>query len=219
MYEFLGIILKPIIFVIERYYFLVDSILNLPAFSIILTSLSISCVMIPILKFARQYEDKINVKISFIEEQINKIPSKYKGEKKFRATEEIYRKNKFHPIQNIFKGFSLFLLLPILISAYIFFQGNLSAFEVEFLVIKSLAQPDSLLFGVNFLPILIFCINFLDSKFRYVEAVSGKNLYLFISLIVCVLIYNMPSCMTLYWFTSSTFSLLFNIQQNSFKSS
>lgn len=212
MYTYLEIILSPIIFLIEKYYLLLVSTLTLPGLSIILLSLSISIILIPFLRIARIYEDKINLKINFIENNVKEIPSSYKGEERFRAIEKIYEENSFHPIQNISRGLSLYLILPVLISAYIFFINNNNIFDVEVLGMINLSEPDKLIKGINVLPILIFFINYLDSTFRYSKIASGQNIYLFMSFAICVLIYSMPSCMTLYWATSSMFSLLFNIK-------
>ena len=93
MYDFLETILSPFIYIIKNYYLLIDSLLNLPAVSIVITSLSISIFLIPILRVARTYEDNARIKINHIQEKLKKIPLTYNGEKRFRAIEEIYTKN------------------------------------------------------------------------------------------------------------------------------
>ena len=212
MYDFLEKILSPFIYIIKNYYLLIDSLLNFPAISIVITSLSISIFLIPILRAARAYEDNASIKINHIQEKLKKIPPTYNGEKRFRAIEEIYNKNNFHPIQNIYTGISFYIILPILISAYLFFLNNIIIFDVDVFNVINLSQPDKLLGTLNLLPILIFITNYIDSSYRYYEIKSGQNTYLAISFFVCILIYNMPSCMTLYWLTSSIFSLLINLR-------
>ena len=125
MYDFLEKILSPFIYIIKNYYLLIDSLLNFPAISIVITCLSISIFLIPILRVARVYEDNASIKINHIQEKLKKIPPTYKGEKRFRAIEEIYNKNNFHPIQNIYTGVSFYIILPILISAYLFFLNKI----------------------------------------------------------------------------------------------
>lgn len=210
MNSFLETALWPIIYVIENYFFFLFSIVKIHSISIILTSLTISVVLIPVLSKARKYEDKINKKINNINKELNKISIEIKGEERFRQIEEIYLKNNFHPIQNINKGLSLFVLLPILLSAYLFFLNNNDIFEVYFIGFK-LSEPDGAILGYNILPILIFLINFIDANLRFDKKDSAKNTYLIISFVICVLIYSMPSCMTLYWATSSIFTLVFNL--------
>lgn len=204
-------ILKPLIFLVENYFLLVLSLIPSPFFSIIISSLSISFLLMPITKIARTYENKINSKIDYINRQIKQIPKSNKGEERFRAVELIYNNNNFHPIQNIYKGLSLYLILPILISVYFFFMGNLNYFNVEVFGIFNLSQPDNLIHGNNLLPILIFIINFTDSRIRILKGASGQNVYLIISIVICFLIYSLPSCMTLYWTVSSLFSLFANL--------
>ena len=212
MYDFLEKILSPFIYIIKNYYLLIDSLLNFPAISIVITSLSISIFLMPILRVARVYEDNASIKINHIQEKLKKIPPTYNGEKRFRAIEEIYNKNNFHPIQNIYTGISFYIILPILISAYLFFLNNIIIFDVDVFNVIDLSQPDKLLGTLNLLPILIFITNYIDSSYRYYEIKSGKNTYLAISFFVCILIYNMPSCMTLYWLTSSIFSFSINFR-------
>ena len=125
-----------------------------------------------------------------------------------------YKDYYFHPIQNIYTVISFYIIFPILISAYLFFLNNITIFDVEVLNVINLSQPDKLLGTFNLLPILIFLTNYIDSSFRYNEIKSGQNTYLAVSFFVCILIYNMPSCMTLYWFTSSVFSFFINFMLN-----
>ena len=210
MYDFLEKILSPFIYIIKNYYFLIDSLLNFPTISIVITSLSISIFLIPILRVARTYEDNASIKINHIQEKLKKIPPSYNGEEKFRAIEEIYNKNNFHPIQNIYTAISFYIVLPVLISAYLFFLNNIIIFDVDVFNVINLSKPDKLLGTLNLLPILIFITNYIDSSYRYYEIKSGQNTYLATSLFVCILIYNMPACMTLYWLTSSVFSIFIN---------
>ena len=210
MYHFLEVVLWPIVYIIENYFLFLFSIVKIHFVSIVLTSITISILLIPILSKARKYEDKINTKINSINIELSSISREIKGEERFRITEEIYQKNNFHPIQNINKGLSLFILLPILLSAYLFFLNNNDLFDVYFLSFK-LSEPDGLIYGYNLMPILIFFINYIDANLRFKPSDSGKNTYLIISFVICLLIYSMPSCMTLYWATNSIFSLVFNL--------
>jgi len=212
MYDFLEKILGPFIYIIKNYYLLIDSLLNFPPISIVVTSLSISIFLMPILRIARVYEDNASIKINHIQEKLKKIPPTHNSEERFRAIEEIYKKNKFHPIQNIYTGLSLYAILPILISAYLFFLNNIIIFDVDAFNVINLSRPDKLLGTLNLLPILILITNYIDSSYRYYEIKSGQSTYLAISFFICILIYNMPSCMTLYWLTSSICSLLINLR-------
>ncbi len=210
MYDFLEKILAPFIFVIESFFFFFESKVNMPIFSIVVTSIFISLILLPILRLSKRYEEKIEVKISFIEGKLKDIPRNLSGENRFRAIEKVYDEYDFHPIQNVYRGLSFYVVLPILISAYLFFRKNIYAFDIEVLGLINLSKPDNLIFGINLLPFFIFFINYLDSIFRSSHLTSGKSTYLVISFFICILIYSMPSCMTLYWITSSIFSFIYN---------
>lgn len=211
MYDYFIIAFSPIIFLIENYYFFLLSLFDSQGISIILTSISASLILIPILRFARVKEDLFRDKISLITDEVNNISKSLNAEEKFFAMEQIYTKYRFHPIQNMMTGLSFFVILPVLISAYLFFNINLQSMDENFLNLIKLSRPDELLFGFNIIPIMIFGINFLDARYKYYKANRGKTSYIFLSLMISVLIYGMPSCLTLYWLTSSTFSLFFSI--------
>tara|TARA_B100001287_G_scaffold86010_1_gene71869 strand:- start:7967 stop:8617 length:651 start_codon:yes stop_codon:yes gene_type:complete len=212
MYDFLESILYPFIFLIEKYFFFVNSFTVNPLASIVVTSLSISIIFFPILRIAKKFEDKKSIKAFAVEEKVKSLPNTLKGEVRFREIEKIYLENNFHPIQNVYKGTSFYLILPIFISAYLFFLNNINFFDIDMFGILNLSKPDKILFGFNLLPLLIFVINFLDSNYRNSGKLSGQKTYLVISFIICLLIYNMPSSMTLYWLTNSIFSLLISIR-------
>ena len=211
MNDYLIIAFSPIIFLIENYYIFLLNIFNSQGISIILTSISASLLLIPILRVARVKEDLFRQKISLITDEVNNISKSLNGEEKFFAVDQIYTKYRFHPIHNMMTGLSFFVILPVLISAYLFFNINLQSMDENFLNLIKLSGPDELLFGFNIIPMMIFAVNCLDARYKYYETNSGKTSYIVLSLMISVLIYGMPSCLTLYWLTSSTFSLFFSI--------
>ena len=211
MNDYLIIAFSPIIFLIENYYIFLLNIFNSQGISIILTSISASLLLIPILRVARVKEDLFRQKISLITDEVNNISKLLNGVEKFFAVDQIYTKYRFHPIHNMMTGLSFFVILPVLISAYLFFNINLQSMDENFLNLIKLSGPDELLFGFNIIPMMIFAVNCLDARYKYYETNSGKTSYIVLSLMISVLIYGMPSCLTLYWLTSSTFSLFFSI--------
>tara|TARA_B100000900_G_scaffold406529_1_gene417690 strand:+ start:2146 stop:2802 length:657 start_codon:yes stop_codon:yes gene_type:complete len=210
MYELLALVLSPLIHLIDIYYFFIFGIIDSKGLSIIILSFSLSSVLLPLLKKARKKENEFIQKLQYVNNEVLKNTINLKGEDKFLATEEIYKKNNYHPIHNIQTGLSFFILLPILLSAFLFFNINIDKFDTLFLNSIHLYQPDKLLFDFNAIPVLIFFTNYIDSRYRFNAHNSGQNSYLFLSLIICFLIYGMPSCLTIYWLTSSLFSMFFS---------
>lgn len=212
MYEFFNIILLPVIFLIETYFQFLSILIGSQGISVIITSLTASILLIPLIKIARKKEIDTNSRISIIDHEISNINPSLRGEKRFNAVEDIYKKYKFHPIENLYTGLSFFVIFPILISAFLFFSNNLSLMNTHFLGFN-LSEPDKLFYGFNILPILILVINFIDANYKFINIKRGKVNYLVLSSIICLLIFNMPSCLTLYWLTSSTFSLFFSLKE------
>ena len=165
MYDYLIIGFSPIIFLIENYYIFLLSIFNSQGISIILTSISASLLLIPILRVARKKEDLFHQKIALITDEVNNISKSLKGEEKFFAVDKVYTKYHFHPIQNMMTGLSFLVIFPVLISAYLFFNINIQSMDEEFLNLINLSKPDELLFGFNIIPIMIFTINFFDARY------------------------------------------------------
>jgi membrane protein insertase Oxa1/YidC/SpoIIIJ len=210
MKDLLSLALTPLIYLVDICYFFILGLIKSYGLSIIILSLSLSFTLIPLLKQARKKENEITKKIQYVNSQVLKNTNTLKGEDKFLVTEEIYKKNNYHPIHNLQTGLSFFILLPIFLSAFLFFNINIEKFDTIFLNSINLSQPDKLLFNLNVIPILIFFINYIDSQYRFNEKNSGQKSYLFLSLIICFLIYSMPSCLTIYWLTSSLFSMFFS---------
>ena len=80
MYDYLIIGFSPIIFLIENYYIFLLSIFNSQGISIILTSISASLLLIPILRVARKKEDLFSQKIALINDEVNNISISLKGQ-------------------------------------------------------------------------------------------------------------------------------------------
>jgi len=212
MYEFFNVILSPIIFLIETYFQFLSSLIGSQGISVIITSFTASILLIPLVKVARKKEIDANNRISIIDHEISYINPSLKGEKRFNAIEGIYKKYKFHPIENLYTGLSFFVIFPILISAFLFFSENLSLMNSKFLGFN-LNEPDKIFFEFNILPLSILVINFIDAKYKFINLDRGKTNYLVLSSVICLLIFNMPSCLTLYWLSSSVFSLFFSLKE------
>ena len=57
------------------------------------------------------------------------------GEEKFFAVDQIYTKYRFHPIQNMMTGLSFFVILPVLISAYLLLCVNRTSTPISGFII------------------------------------------------------------------------------------
>jgi len=212
MYDLISFFLYPLIQLYKYLFLILFNLIGKSDISIIVMSFISSSLLLPLLQIARRLEGNISLKIADVNASIKALPTDLKGEDRFIEIEQIYKKFSFHPIENIKTGMSFIIILPFFLSAFLFFQENLFLFKNTGLLIHDLSVSDGLFFGSNILPVLIFMVNFLDASYKYKDSISIKHTYLLTSLVICMLIYNMPLCMTLYWATNSTFSFLGNFK-------
>lgn len=212
MYDFISFFLYPLIEIYKFFFNLLYSIINYSDISIIFLSITSSFLLLPLLKIAKVSEEKVSKKILKVNNAVSKLPSGLRGEDKFIELERIYKEFSYHPIENIKMGASFLFIVPFFLATFLFFQENLILFKDTGLLIYDLSVSDQLLFGLNVLPIFIFLVNFIDARYKYKHLISMQRTYLLTSLVICMLIYNMPLCMTLYWATNSMFSFLGNFK-------
>ena len=151
---------------------------------------------------------KINEKVNKVDKEVSLLRGELKGEKLFLATEDIYKKYNYHPIHNIGLGASFLAMLPILLSAILLFNGSDTLDGQSFLIIEDLSKPDSLYKAINILPILMICITFVDAKLRFSEDKKSQNRFIIISLVLLVIVYNLPAGLVLYWIGSNIMAFM-----------
>ena len=212
MYDFISFFLYPLIEIYKFFFNLFYSVINYSDISIISLSITSSFLLLPLLKLAKVSEEKISKKILKVKVALSTLPNELRGEDKFKELERIYQQFSYHPIENIKMGASFFFIVPFFLAVFLFFQENLILFKDTGLLIHDLSVSDQLLFGLNFLPVFIFLVNYIDARYKYKHLISMQRTYLLTSLVICMLIYNMPLCMTLYWATNSVFSFLGNFK-------
>ena len=126
------------------------------------------------------------------------------GEQRFVVLESVYNKHGYHPIKSVVAGISVVVILPFLISVIFIFGdvGNLEAGplkNIRFWVISDLSMQDRLLFGLNFLPVLMFVLGAGEALLRWHRQPDRLIRYFVISLLLFVLVYSLASALILYW--------------------
>jgi membrane protein insertase Oxa1/YidC/SpoIIIJ len=97
-------------------------------------------------------------------------------------------------------------MLPVLIASILLLTTHGLLQGVPFLFIPDLSQPDRLLGGVNALPLLMFALTALDAFFRYRNDAGSLRKFMFVSIVLVVLVYNMAAGLVLYWIASNLIS-------------
>ena len=149
-----------------------------------------------------------------VEAEVQLLKGELKGEKLFLATEQIYERNGYHPIQSVGMGASFFVMLPVLISAILLFTGSETLNGKNFLLINDLSEPDGLLGPINVLPLLMSAITIIDAKLRFKNDRKSQYRFFFITGLLLLIVYNLASGLVLYWTGSNIMSLIMNRVQS-----
>ena len=178
--------------------------------SILFLSFTISMILLPLQTSAGRLEQRIAAKIESIDRELQGVRGKLKGEALFLATEEVYKRHHYHPIQSVGIGASILVMLPVLVSAIFMFSGNTNLSEKSFLFIGDLSKPDGLLGDVNVLPLLMSAITLADARLRFRTDKKSQRRFLVVSVVLLAIVYNMASGLVLYWIGSNIASMIIN---------
>lgn len=201
-------VLAPIVWLMESLLRYFIEIFSSTGVSILLLSFTFSLLLLPLQKMAQRTERRISDKMNRVSAELLTLKKDLKGEQRFLATEKIYKNHDYHPIQSIGLGVSFLVVLPVLISAIILFAGSEILVGKSFLFIPDLSEPDSLLGPINILPVIMSSITLIDARYRFKNDKKSQLRFLFISLVLLVIVYNLASGLVLYWTGSNIFSFL-----------
>jgi len=176
--------------------------------SILLLSFTFALLLIPLQRVAQRMERRIIDTIQFVGAEVEVLKRELKGEKLFLATEQIYERNGYHPIQSVGLGASFFVMLPVLVSAILLLTGSETVAGESFLLIPDLSKPDGLLGPVNVLPLLMSAITIIDAKLRFKDDRKSQYRFFFIAALLLIIVYNLAAGLVLYWTGSNIMSLI-----------
>ena len=201
--------LSPIVWLMELLLDFYVGIFSSTGFSILLLSFSFALLLAPLQRMALRTEQRVGSKINTVEAEVEPLKVELKGEALFLATEKVYKKHGYHPIQNIALGASFFVMLPVLVSAILLLTGDQLA-GIRFIFIKDLSMPDGLVGPVNLLPLLMSAITVVDARLRFKDDRKSKYRFYFIAFVLLILVYNLAAGLVLYWTGSNILSLVVN---------
>jgi len=192
-------------------------------FSIILLSLFTYGCLFPFTMMSTKAMKKMQELQPEIEELRKKYPDN--PQKVNKETLELYKKYKVNPAGSCLP---MLLQFPVFIALW---QVLLKFVELKgqpFLWIKDLSLPDHALKlplpspvdYLNILPLLIVIVGIIQQKISSPSSLSSdqKNIGLIMSIVMGVVFYTFPSCLTIYWFVQNVLTLTYQIRiaKNSF---
>ncbi len=164
-----------------------------------------------------------------LQPQLQEIQSKYKGdkEKQTKETLELYRREKINPFSSLFL---VIVQFPVLIALYRVFWLGLKPQELDhlysfvknpglinpvFLNLVNLSEIHNLWFALlagvlQFFQTKMLVPNPKDhpAKTRDISSIMQKQMVYFFPVITVIILYNLPSALSLYWIVSGLFSIV-----------
>ena len=97
----LELLLSPIIWLLGIVLDLYISVIGSVGVSVLFLSFTFTLLVVPLRKRAQVVETRISNRIAAVNMEVAELKKEMKGEELFLATERIYGKHGYHPIQSI----------------------------------------------------------------------------------------------------------------------
>ncbi len=203
------IILAPIEFILRNIFEFSYSITKNYGFSLILMSFVVTIGTYPLYYLAdiwKKKEDNIQLEMK---KEIDDIKRAFKGQKQFYMIQATYRFHNYKSWYALRAALGLLIQIPFFFAAYNMLSSYQGYAGHSFLCFTDLAKADGLLYGVNFLPILMTLVNILSSVIysRSLSIKANKQL-LILALVFFVFLYNSPAALLIYWTCNNLLSLV-----------
>lgn len=171
-----------------------------PGWAIVALSFICSALMAPLMKAVGGIVRRETEYQSVINPQLDAIKTHYPSDmERHLHIQRLYSRYSYSPLSAIKKVMPLFVQIPFLLLTYYMLKGTEELAGVSFLFLPDLGQQDSLIAGVNLLPLIMTAVNiltvFATPNFSHRDWVQAIG----IALLFLVLLYSAPSALLLYW--------------------
>ena len=178
--------------------------------SIILLTLIVRIVFWPI----TQKANKSMRKMQKLQPQMKTIREKFKDDSHAMNLKmmELYKKEKVNPLGGCLP---LLLQLPVFFALYSTLDAAVELRQVPFLWAYDLSKPDLvgpvLLYGIGLHPFVILMTVLMVIQQKLTPAMGDpmqQKMMMIMPVVMLVMLYNLPSGLTLYWTVSNAFSII-----------
>ncbi len=210
--SFFKIILYPFELLLSAIFSFLFSFTDSYGISLILLSFFITIITAPLYYLAEKWRNEEKAIQKRMSRDIEKIKKTFTGNKRFyqiRAAHKIYNYKSWQTFKT---SFGLLVQIPFFFAAYSLLSNYKGYTGVPFFIIKDLAKPDNLLWGLNLLPFVMTFVNIAASIYYTKSLRFKENSQLFVmAIIFLLLLYKSPSALLIYWTMNNIFSLAKNI--------
>ena len=172
--------------------------------SIILLSLLVNVFLLKLTSLADKKAKAFSKLKNECDRKVKEFKRVFRGAELQSYIRVLYRQKHFHPIFALQSLGGLALQIPFFLGV-LFLLSDLEELQGNIFLGFDLSCEDSLLFGINLLP-LVMCFITIVSVFISFEAKGERIQGIVIALIFLVLLYPMPSALVLYWTCNVLFS-------------
>lgn len=178
--------------------------------SIILLTLIVRAVFWPVTQKANNSMRKMQK----LQPQMKAIREKYKDDSQTMNLKvmELYKKEKVNPLGGCLP---LLLQLPVFFALYSTLDAAVELRQVPFLWAYDLSKPDlvgpTLLFGVGLHPFVILMTILMVIQQKMTPSMGDpmqQKMMMIMPVVMLVMLYSLPSGLTLYWTVSNAFSII-----------
>lgn len=206
------IILKPFELLLSAVFNLAVNCTGHYGASLLLMSLVITLLTTPIYLLADKWSADEKRIQDAMKPEIDSIKAVYSGQKQFyliQTTHRIHHYKFFYPLRSML---GILFQIPFFFAAYNVLSSYSGYAGVAWGRIVDLGMPDNLLFGINFLPILMTFFNIISS-FYYTKSFKLKDnkQQIILALVFLLLLYDSPSALLIYWTSNNFLSLIKNM--------
>ncbi len=216
------LIVRPIEYLIEVFFWLMYGILDNVPLTLISVSILVSFLVLPLYLRADAIQEEEQKKQKQMEGWIKHIRKNFVGDERYMLLTSYYKEMNYRPLFALRSMLPLLLQVPFFMAAYRYLSHLELLNDSSFGAILSLGAPDALLnigaFHVNLLPILMTVINCISGLVYTENGQHKQRIQIFaFATVFLVLLYESPSGLVLYWTMNNVFSLLKNITQKHVK--
>ena len=214
--QYIELVLFPIIYVMTVLLEFFHSISGSYGFAIALLSIVMSFAALPLAKYGKTIQNREEALQQRMRPAIQAAKQELKGEKKFLRIEEIYKKHQYHPIHSLKSAAGLLPQIPFLLAALFLLWDYAPLAGEGFLFVPDLSLPDALFTlggganaaSINMLPYLMSGISLTEVLLGKGSDAGVKVRLSILSLVMLMLVYQLPAAVLVYWTSNNIISLL-----------
>jgi YidC/Oxa1 family membrane protein insertase len=214
--QYIELVLFPIIYVMRVLLELFHSVSSSYGIAIVLLSVVMSFAILPTARYGKRIQDEEEALQERMRPEIEAAKKELKGEEQFLRIEAIYKRHNYHPIHSLKSMAGLLPQIPFLLAALFLLWDHPPLSGQSFLFVRDLGLPDALIafgsgndaFRINLLPFLMSGISLIEVFMAKGSGAGTKVRLSIVSLVLLLLVYQLPAAVLVYWTSNNIISLL-----------